>query len=300
MYTIRRFAIPAFVSVVTIALVETAIPSIGKAESLADTHDSKHFRREELADMTNQGMGKVPNSDRLMAQLFFPAVGNGQTFRVIGKGRASGPADLARVEFKFSNKNSSESPPKGTTSQFEPQPVSLSKEIFKPVVDALVAIGVPADAIEVKVSESRRNALPFPFPSSETGGSQVVVNLDKPTRDRVAQVVTTVNQAASKSKKLSVDSVGVQYSVKDCLALQRVAYQAAMKDAQERARAIAEATGAQLGKVPSVAEPFYDVFLPGCKSGGSFPFGSATTPYQANAPAEVEVSKDIFVSFPVK
>jgi hypothetical protein len=296
----RRMAIPSLVSSVMVTLAGTAIPSTARAESLVQPQDSNSYRREELATTTTQAVDDRPNSDRLITQLFYPAVGDGQTFRVIGKGRATGAADTARVEFKFSSNTPSEEPPEGTTSQFELQATPLTKESFKPIVDALVGIGVPANAIEVKISESRRNALPFPFPSSETGGAQVVVNLDQPVRERVDRVVTVVNQAASKSNKLSVDSVGVQYSVKDCRALERAAYQAAMKDAQERARAIADAIGAELGKVPSVAEPFYDVFLSRCSSGGNFPFGENTPSYEPNAPAEVEVKKDIFVSFPVK
>src|SRR5919202_3934018 len=208
----KRMAIPSLVSVVMVTLAGTAIPSTARAESLVQPQGSNSYRREELATTRTQAVDDLPNSDRLITQLFYPAVGDGQTFRVIGKGRATAAADTARIEFKFSSNTPSKEPPEGTTSQFELQATPLTKESFKPIVDALVGIGVPANAIELK----------------------------------------------------------------DCRALERAAYQAAMKDAQERARAIADAIGAELGKVPSVAEPFYDVFLSRCSSGGNFPFGEST------------------------
>lgn len=92
----------------------------------------------------------------------------------------------------------------------------------------------------------------------------------------------------------------MQYSAKDCQALERAAYQAGVQDAQNRARAIAEAMGGKMRKVGSVAEPFYNAYLPGCNSGGNLPFGGdAASSYDPNAPVEVEITKEIFVTFPV-
>jgi hypothetical protein len=78
---------------------------------------------------------------------------------------------------------------------------ALSKESLKHVVDALVAIGVPTDAIQVKILKPRPSALPFPFPSTGAeGGAEVRVTINQPTRDRLEQIVTTLSQSASKNK----------------------------------------------------------------------------------------------------
>jgi uncharacterized protein YggE len=276
-----------------------AIPSVVRAEHLADSQKFHRPIPEALTAATNPGKADV-SYPVYTAQLFYPPGGNQQTVRIIGKGRATGSADTARVEFKFSPKAPSISPSPGITSQFEIQSTPLSEESLKPIVDALAASGVPKDAIQVKVTQPGRSGIPFPFPSTPTGGAQILVNLDQPTREGVNQVVTVVNQAVSKNEQIDVSQVGVEYPVKDCQPLEQEAYQAAIQDAQTRARAIAEAMGAQLGKIPSVAEPFYNVFLPGCSSGGKLPFGGDSTPYDPDAPAQVEVTKEIFVSFPVK
>jgi hypothetical protein len=282
-----------------VACAGIGIPSAVRAEPLAHSQKSDRPISKALAATTIQSKGDVSHSVHT-AQLFYPPGGNQQTVRIIGKGRATGAADTARLEFKFSPKAPSISPSPGVTAQFEIQSTPLSEESLKPIVDALVASGVPKDAIELKVTQPRRSGIPFPFPSTSTGGAQILVNLDQPTREGLNQVVTVVNEAVSKSEEIDVSQVGVEYAVKDCQPLEQKAYQTAIQDAQTRARAIAEAMGAQLGKVPSVAEPFYNVFLPGCNSGGKLPFGGDTTPYDPDAPAQVEVTKEIFVSFPVK
>lgn len=259
------------------------------------------------------------NSDTRVAQMFFPPVSDRHAIMVLGQGQVSLPADTARMEFLFSNSIPSESP--SSTSQtrsltlrskqnspFESQPqptvTPLTKESFKPIVDALVASGVPANAIEVIVTPSSSSSFPFPFPGSE-GGAKVVMKLDKPTRDRLQQIVTVVNEAARKNGKIVVKSVNVRYAMKDCQDLVRAAYQAAVKDARNRAEAIAQAMNVQLGKVPSVAESFfYDLLVPLCSEATELPsflqFGSSGSRYDPNAPIEVQLRRDIFVTYPIK
>ena len=62
-----------------------------------------------------------------------------------------------------------------------------------------------------------------------------------------------------------------------------------------------QVSGTEIKRVPSVAEPFYAIFLPGCNSKGNLPFASKeASPYDPNAPVEVEVSKDIFFTYRVR
>jgi len=102
-----------------------------------------------------------------------------------------------------------------------------------------------------------------------------------------------------------VETVNVRYAMKDCQVLVRAAYQAAVKDARNRSEALAQAMNVQLGKVPSVAESFlYDLFVPLCSEATELPsflpFGSSGSRYDPNAPIEVQLRRDIFVTYPIK
>lgn len=276
-----RRGISSLAVAVIVAGLWTAITSPGKAETIVDQ--------------------SVPSSrrDRLIAQLFYPPVSDDPTFRVIGRGRASQPADRAQLQFKFTTNYSFESPPEGTTTalaQFDEEPEPLTKETLQPIVDALVRSGVSADDIEVKIIEPS-----YSFFSAVEGGAELVVKVEAPTRTSLEEIVDTTTEAGKKIDDILLGSVGVEYGVDDCQALERAAYQSAVEDAQNRASGLAEAMGAQLRKVPSIAEPFYSVFLPGCNSKISLPFATQTAiPYNPDTPVEVEVTKDIFVMFTVK
>ncbi|MCL1465599.1 SIMPL domain-containing protein [Argonema galeatum] len=289
----KRMVIPTLMLATLTMGLEITTPKIALAESLANT----------------------TNSDRRVAQMFFPSVNNRRAIMVLGQGQVSIPAETARIEFTFNSNDPSEPPPlpslpsltqqseENTPSEVQPTVEPLTKERLKPIVDALIAIGVPANAIEVSSSSSSSSSFPFPFPASE-GGTKVLVKADNPTRDRIQQIVNTVNEAASKNGKLVVGSVNVRYAMKDCQTLVRAAYQAAVKDARNRAEAIAQAIGVRLG-IPSVSESFiYDLFVPLCSETSELPsflpFGNNTTPYDPNASTEVRLRRDIFVTYPIK
>jgi uncharacterized protein YggE len=293
----KSIAIPLLVLAGMVMGIGTATTRQGRAETLVALQEDYSHTDRELSATATEGVALSPTRN-LTAQLFYPPASDQQAFRVVGKGRASGPADTARIAFKFGS-SALESAPDAVLSQFEVVQAVLTRENLQPIVDALVAIGVPTDAIDVKITEAQPSVLPFPFPSTGTEGSAgIVVRLEQPTRDRIEQIVTVTTEAAGKNEVLIVGSVGIEYSVNDCQALEKAAYQAAVNDALNRARAIAEPLGADIG-IPSVAEPFYEIFLPGCSSEGSFPFANSTAAYDPDAPAEVVVTKDIFFSFPV-
>ncbi|HAG84013.1 MAG TPA: hypothetical protein DCL61_23390 [Cyanobacteria bacterium UBA12227] len=181
-------------------------------------------------------------------------------------------------------------------SRFHEGEGTLTEEKLQPIVDALVRSGVPADTIEVRIIKAN-----FSFFGGSQGGAEVVVKIETPTRDRLEAIVDTATEAADNIEEILLNTVGVEYAVDDCQVLEQSAYQSAVEDAQNRASSIAQATGAELRQVPSIAEPFYGVFLPGCNSKANLPFGTiAASPYDPNAPIEVEVTKDIFVTYTVK
>ncbi|MFN6514572.1 MAG: SIMPL domain-containing protein [Nostoc sp. CreGUA01] len=253
------------------------------------------------------------------AQLFYPPASDRHSIMVMGQGVVKVPADTADIELVFSSKDSNdelEAQPstlsqvrrktlptlllnyKTPIGQIPSTPAlenkkALTKATLQPIVDNLVANGISANKIQLQVN-----------PNSSENNAKILVRVEKPTRDRIQEIIGTVNKATSKLENLTVSNVGVEYAVNDCQALQSSVYQSAMKDAQSRAQALATAMGAKLG-TPSVAEPFYTLFYPSCnsKSGVTLPsFASflLTPTYDPDAPAEVEMKKDIFVTYTVK
>ncbi|BAY74046.1 hypothetical protein NIES25_04560 [Nostoc linckia NIES-25] len=253
------------------------------------------------------------------AQLFYPPASDRHSLMVMGQGVVRVPADTADIELVISSKDSNDElqTQPSTLSQVrrETLPIlllnaktpigqipstptlesqkPLSKATLQPLVDSLVANGISADKIQVQVN-----------PNSTENNAKILVRLEKPTRDRIQEIVGAANKATSKLENLTIKNVGVEYAVNDCQALQSSVYQSAMKDAQSRAQALATAMAVKLGAA-SVAEPFYTLFYPSCnsKSGVTLPsFASflLTPTYDPDAPAEVEMKKDIFVTYTVK
>ncbi len=247
------------------------------------------------------------------AQLFYPPASDRHSLMVIGQGVVKVPADTADIELVFSSGGSNDelqtqpsSLPETrrissptllfnykTAAESLPSKKSLTKATLQPVVDSLVAKGIRADKIQVQIN-----------PNSSENNAKILVRLEKPTRDRVQEIVATANKSTSQIENLSVKSVGVEYAVNDCQALQSSVYQSAMKDAKNRAQALASAMEVKLS-TPSVAEPFYTLFYPSCSSKTGVPLPSFASfllspAYNPDAPAEVEMKKDIFVTYTTK
>ncbi len=247
------------------------------------------------------------------AQLFYPPASDHHSLMVIGQGVVRVPADTADIELVFSSGGSNDelqtqpsSLPQTrrissqtlllnykTAAESLPSKKSLTKATLQPIVNSLVAKGISADKIQVQIN-----------PNSSENNAKILVRLEKPTRDRVQEIVGTANKSTSQIENLSVKSVGVEYAVNDCQALQSSVYQSAMKDAQSRAQALATAIEVKLS-TPSVAEPFYTLFYPSCNSKTGVPLPSFASfllspAYNPDAPAEVEMKKDIFVTYTTK
>lgn len=301
----RTIAIPSLLLVAIVAGFWTSKDQKAQAATLTDSQGSY----EQLETVTIEVKAESLTRDRLMAQMFYPSPSDRQGVMVQGQGEASASADTARITLQFTSSiNPFEPPPEGSP---PPQPVPLTEASVQPIVNALVANGVPADAIEVTGTPSSSPSFPFPFPLPGSGDTiQMVVTLAQPTRSRVQQIVTTASDAASVSDTFSVQSVKVEYTVNDCQALEREAYIAAVKDAQNRARALAEALQVEIRAVPSVAESPLSGFFPFSSASSSscdskpelsfFPFNVIQQPYDPAAPAEVRIQKDIFVTYPIR
>lgn len=258
-----------------------------------------------------------PESPIQVAQLFYPSSSEQAAIKVLGQGQVSLPADVAKLEFQVSGSSApaapetpeaenpdSTSPETPEASTPEAPTLVLGKEDVAPIVNALKAAGVAQSAIEVLIEEGSGNSFPFPFPGSDAG-AKIRVRVANPTRDRLQQIVKAANSAASKSETLSISKVNVQYITTDCGKLTQAAYTAAVQDAQKRATAIATAMGVRLSGAPSVAESsLYDLFVPLCTENSELPsflpFGDLSSAYEPDAPPQVQLRRDLFMSFPVQ
>jgi len=293
----KPIVLSTVVSVAMLTELWGATPSYSRA-SVADARKSN----------TQGGVQLAGNTSSKYAQLFYPPLGNQRAIMVVGQGLATMPADIGEVKLNIQDTTPDTSSLLDTISPLNLTPIGLTKERLQPIVDALIGIGVPANAIEVKINNSKSSnsfPFPFPFPSSNSSPAQVVVNLEKPTRARVQQVVTVAENAAKKANKLAIKGVSVEYAVKECQLLETAAYTAAVNNAKNRAQAIASAMGVELEKVPSVAElGLLDLFIPLCISkkgiSSSSVFDSFKSPSDPVGNAEVELRRDVFVTYPIK
>jgi uncharacterized protein YggE len=240
----------------------------------------------------------APTQEIRVAQLFYPPASSPQVIAVTGQGNASVPADAARLDFVMTNQSPDADifDPGAPNPQPRPKPEPITAAALDKIVQVLKTAGVPADKIKVNINplDNRR----FRYDRN----TSISVDVEKPTQQRLGQLVKVVNQAvAAGQSKIFLTEVYVQYSVTSCKAVEDAAYLAAMNDAKLRANAIAKATGAQLADPPSVAElPFLGRFYSPCSQsldviGAVFRRPSAA--YNPAEPAVVEVYREIAVTY---
>ncbi|NET54003.1 MAG: SIMPL domain-containing protein [Merismopedia sp. SIO2A8] len=235
-----------------------------------------------------------------LAQWFYPE-GDRSIVQVIGIGQVSQPADRAFLSLPFAPIYEADPPPDGVLSQFgweEPEPLTL--EELQPIVEALIASGLEASAVESKIVPPQSGALPFPFPSgSSPGGALVIVTLDDPQIATLDQIVETTQGTVEESDRLDFGSPQVQLELDSCSQLEQNAYQAAVASAQERAEAIATALDVRLS-TPAISEPFYSPLLSGCYNDSLFVFGEGDEPYEPGMDLSIELIKQLFFSYPIE
>ena len=249
--------------------------------------------------------GLVTGIRPAIAQLLYPPVSDQQVISVTGQGSASVPADQAQIDMLLTNRNPN--PPRPFPSELpleeetvsEPQPITLVS--LSGVIDALIAVGMSESDIRVNLSA-------VPVASFYVPGDSIILSIQQPTRSRINELVQVVDETLkeqSPQQTAFVNRVYVQYAVNSCDSLEQRAYAAAMDDAALRARAIADATNVSLAPPPSVAEfPFFGRFLSPCSEDtdtlGDLFRGPASNAYDPEAPAEVEVFRELLVTYPVE
>ena len=160
----------------------------------------------------------------------------------VGYGQASAPAETAQVQLVVSLGgdesfgNVSFAPTAGAT------PGAAERQAAAPVVDAIVATGVPAEAVQVVTSA----AFGSEFFGPGTPTFRIDVTLQTPSLEAIARLVDAAGQTA-RANGLLLLQVGAGYAVADCAQLRSAAWQAAVADARSRATAQAELLEVELG-----------------------------------------------------
>jgi uncharacterized protein YggE len=239
---------------------------------------------------------------------------------VTGYGSATADADSAIVEFYFgrsggiaepgadgggsSGSSGSTEPDTGTSSTnvpVEPQPAPaehanlqvpevqpITEAELQPVIDALVAAGIPRDQIEY-LGQGYYD--PY-FASATLRATVADVNA-------VDGVVNAASTAAAGIPNFQLQSTHVSYTVSDCAALERAAMEVALEDARERGEVMAEVLGVGLGAITGAANYSYAPYggTP-CDTGyfgGPIPLGGIE--FAQGQPREVQVFAQLNVTF---
>lgn len=290
-----RIAIPTLFSaaIATTLWVFHAENTRAQSQILEKTaHSTRQQPQLANAEISQGLVGKINQ----IAQMFSPVTTERRSITVLGQGQVTAPADRARLEFSISIRDPAEALDSDVPQMLNP-PVrsSLSADVLQPIVEALVAAKVPKDAIAVRMSGVEN--------------AEVIVELNKPTKPRVQEVVLAVSEAARNNGRLFLQSVGAEYSVNNCRPLENASRRAALNDAQTRLESLAAAVKVGLGEVLHITE-FPVAGLPSAFSNCGTKVGApadplrassgSTPPYDPAAPTEVQVRSQVSVTYAIE
>jgi uncharacterized protein YggE len=211
---------------------------------------------------------------------------NQRAIAVIGQGLATAPADTARLEFRLASRTPSE------PSQLE---TNAAAELgLQPAIDALVKIEVPADNIKVQ--------------TSSVENPKLLVSLQKPTRDRLEEVVRVVTSSLTTSDNLFIQGIGAEYKLNNCYQLERTARRAAIRDALEQAKIIGVDLGLKLGDIlfVSMFPSFGSAASSTCGSKVGVPvspllsLSDTMPPYDPSANPEVQLRIQVSITYAIQ
>lgn len=156
---------------------------------------------------------------------------------VEGYGTAEQDADGALLDFQFGR------PETYNPNPYPPAPSPIEESRFQAVIDALVAAGVPADAIEMKTNSGYYDYW-----------SPIVLSATIDDLGVLDAAADAGAEAARGVSGLTFQQVLVTYTVDDCQSLRRAALSEAAADADERAELLADALGVGQGPVDAASD----------------------------------------------
>lgn len=234
---------------------------------------------------------------------------------VPGVGRASAPAETATLVLMIDRgyaimgegqygETKPVMPPQG------PSPVNTPdmtpEEAAAPVVEALVAAGVPDSDINIVSNPYAGTWSPYDGPVS----MQVRVELASPTTEQISSLLDAALAAAFEAD-LFVTMSGAVYGIEDCAELERQAREAAIADAREQAEIQAGMLNVSLGDVIASRDDPYAAMMLGGTYSGTMPLNSCSpfftdqgmsimygaAPFDPYMPAEVTIQAHVELTF---
>ena len=219
-------------------------------------------------------------------------IANGIT--VSGYGTATAAADMAIVEFYFGSYSAApgraEEPaesgaPTGTTL------AQITEEELRPVIDALVALGIAREDIQFLGSSYYYDV----YWSSAT--------LRVTVRDlgQVGAAVQAATEASRNLGEISLQSTYISYMVEDCGALERAALAAAIEDADQRADGFAAALGVTRGALTGAQTYAYSPFGGSpCGVGDIGPYPVAGIAYSESRASDVTLYANVTLTYAIE
>lgn len=234
----------------------------------------------------------------------------GPSITVSAQGDASAPANGAVILLVLRWNDLSQAPPTSGKGDAEsdqkaggPAPAGsapVTAADAQPVVDALVAGGIPTASIEIV--ETGTTALTGPFGA---GTVQVLATVDERAAGALGSMIPAA-VAAAITANLWVDQTGVGYTVSDCTTVETEALRDAVMTGQAQAQQLADVLGVQLGALQVASrQPGYSIY------GGAAACGEPLTTAQVKegkvylpafnpaSPAEFEVYAMVSLTYAI-
>ncbi len=170
------------------------------------------------------------------------------------------------------------------------QVAPITEADLQPVIDAIVAAGVPRDDIEF-IGQTYYDA----YYSTATLRA-TVSNIDN-----VDAVVRAAQDGAANLADIYLTSTNISYTVSDCSALEKAAMDAAVEDAKDRATSFASSLGVGLGDVVGASHYSYAPYG-GTACDGNFigPYPMGGIAYAEGARGFVQVFANISVTYAIQ
>lgn len=185
------------------------------------------------------------------------ATGGGPSIAVTGTGEASAPAEGVVIQIVVRRNEVGMAGDATAVRAFAAGPAGtpLTEAEVAPVVDALVAAGIPAETIEVVIAP----AAPFTG-AFGPGSAQILTSGDQTVVARLGEIIPPAIEAAL-AANLLVDQAGVGYTVGDCVAVETAALRDAVENGRAQAEQLAEVLGVELGDLTLASrQPTYGTY----------------------------------------
>lgn len=329
---VRKNIVPVCVFTTIAALYGLSEPNPGVAADLSPMLNNTALNELRPSTAVPGSTSSAHQTDRV-AQFFPYANSDEQVVMVNGQGRASASADSAEIEFVFLNydpyayydpylcsyesetsldraTSPAETPNALPSEECPPlaESAPITRTVLQPAIVALTEAGISANEINIRLPEDTADPNDYAsyyYPDS----ASVSLSLAQPTPQRVQELVEAVEDAVIDNDALYLTEKYVEYTLNQegCQALERDAYINAVANARDRATVLAEALNVEIGDVPSVADSIFEAlgFTPYssyCDNRSDTSLLSYPSPsyYEPTAPAEVQLQRNVFVTFPIR